>query len=126
MSPAQVQHVVSKAQEEHAGDGEESSEQLGELLVRESHNSILPRQVRAVGSRDHHYGDNEEHTASYHSSCLRNLLSRALVQVNSRKPSLEIEVKVIKCKTRRITNSKEILNCSSTLMNMSLNLGIIE
>ena len=82
MPPSQVKHIVRKSQEKHARDGQQGGQQLRELLVGELHHRLLPGEVRAIGSGDHHDGDDQEHTTGDHATSLGNFLAAAFVQVN--------------------------------------------
>lgn len=78
VSPPQVEHVVGKAQEDHATDGQEGTNQLYKLIVWEAR-ALIPHKAAKERHWDEAEEDDEEDRPTDHSLRLWDFLFGCLV-----------------------------------------------
>lgn len=80
MTPAQIQYIIRKAQENHAADGKERTYQGHKFMVREGFTPLLHKAVQER-ERDEAEEDDKENSTADHSLGLWDLLPADFVEV---------------------------------------------
>lgn len=85
MSPLQVEHIISKAEEDHAADGKQRTYQLHKLIMRETL-TLLSHKAAEERHGDEEEKDDEENRATDHALRFGHFLFCGFVQILAIQP----------------------------------------